>query len=94
MPSDLPIALSVAASPALQERGCVQTIGLEEMKTELGPLGQAQGDCLDASGISLLAHKLSPTGCCTRPDGARFVVSRLRPARGVSCINQMPVVQR
>ena len=75
MPSDLQIALSIAATPALQERGCVQTIGLGEIRAQLAQRWDKRKETVWMHLEGLLRQKLSSTDYFTRLDETSFLVS-------------------
>jgi hypothetical protein len=67
--------LQVAASPALIERGCVQVIGLEEIRAEIGERWGKRKATVWAHLEALLSQKLSPTDFYIQIDDTSFLVS-------------------
>jgi hypothetical protein len=67
--------LQIAASPALIERGCVQVIGLEEIRAEIGERWEKRKETVWAHLESLLGQKLGPTDFYVQLDDTSFLVS-------------------
>jgi hypothetical protein len=67
--------LQIAASPALIERGCVQVIGLEEIRAEIGERWEKRKATVWAHLEALLSQKLSPTDFYIQIDDTSFLVS-------------------
>jgi len=67
--------LQIAASPALIERGCVQVIGLEEIRAELGDRWEKRKETVWAHLEGLLSQKLGPTDFYIRIDDTSFLIS-------------------
>jgi hypothetical protein len=67
--------LKVVASPALMERGSVQTIGLEEIQAEIGPRWDKLKDSIWAHLETLLRQKLGPADFYVQLDETSFLVS-------------------
>jgi hypothetical protein len=67
--------LSLAASPALLQQGCVAVIGLEEIKAQVGPRWEKMKRSIYAHADGLLRQKLGPTDFYAQLDELSFVVS-------------------
>lgn len=67
--------LQIAASPALIERGCVQVIGLEEIRDEIGERWEKRKETVWAHLEGLLSQKLGPTDFYVQIDDTSFLVS-------------------
>ena len=67
--------LKVAASAALLQRGCVNVIGLEEIKFEAGPRWEKMRSSIYAHLETLLRQKLGPTDFFVQLDDTSFLVS-------------------
>ena len=67
--------LQIAASPALIERGCVQVIGLEEIRDEIGERWEKHKETVWAHLQGLLSQKLGPTDFYVQIDDTSFLVS-------------------
>jgi hypothetical protein len=67
--------LKVAASATLLQRGCVNVIGLEEIKFEAGPRWEKMRSSIYAHLETLLRQKLGPTDFFFQLDDTSFLVS-------------------
>ncbi len=67
--------LQIAAAPALIERGCVQVIGLEEIRAEFGERWEKRKETVWAHLETLLSQKLGPTDFYVQLDETSFLVS-------------------
>ena len=67
--------LQIAAAPALIERGCVQVIGLEEIRDEIGERWEKRKETVWAHLEGLLSQKLGPTDFYVQIDDTSFLVS-------------------
>ncbi len=67
--------MQIAASAELLQRGCVNLIGLEEIKTEVGPGWEKIKASVWAKLENLLRQKLSATDFYTQVDDTSFLVS-------------------
>jgi hypothetical protein len=67
--------IRIAACNELLQRGCVNLIGLGEIKAEVGPRWEKVGASVLAKLESLLHQKLSPTDFYTQVDDMSFLVS-------------------
>ncbi len=67
--------LQIAASPALIERGCVQVIGLEEIRDEIGERWEKRKETVWAHLEGLLSQKLGSTDFYVQIDDTSFLVS-------------------
>lgn len=67
--------LQIAASPALIGRGCVQVIGLEEIRAEIGERWEKRRETVWAHLEALLSQKLGPTDFYIRLDDTSVLVS-------------------
>jgi hypothetical protein len=65
----------IAASDELLQRGCVNLIGLEEIKNQVGPRWEKLRTSVFAKLENLLHHKLSSTDFYTQLDDLSFLVS-------------------
>src|SRR5258708_18070914 len=65
----------IAASNELLQRGCVNLIGLEEIKNQVGPRWEKLRTSVFAKLENLLRHKLSSTDFYTQLDDLSFLVS-------------------
>lgn len=72
--ASLPV-LQIAASPALIERGCVQVIGLEEIRDEIGDRWEKRKETVWAHLEGLLSQKLGSTDFYVQIDDTSFLVS-------------------
>jgi hypothetical protein len=67
--------LQVAASPALISRGCVQVIGLKQIRAEIGELWEKRKQTVWTHLETLLSQKLGPTDFYIQLDDTSFLVS-------------------
>ena len=72
--------LRIAAAPALLQRGCVNVIGLEEIRFEAGPRWEKIRPSIYAHLEALLRQKLSPTDFYIQLDDTSFLITM--PAAG------------
>jgi hypothetical protein len=67
--------LRVAAAPALLARGCVNVIGLAEIRAEMGALWEKRREAVWARLESMLSHKLGSMDFYVRLDDLSYLVS-------------------